>query len=226
MQCKICTGKAVKFCEKDFTHENLTPKKKEYKAVFDYYLCTQCHLCFCPEIMSWKPDKFASLIYNKEYSKVDPGFSGLRASGNSDGLRSKYNPFKGAHLDFGGGSKGLLSQSLSNKGWNSKTYDPFGKQSFIGRTEKFDLITSFEVFEHTTDPVEMLDKLTKLLASNGEILFSTEVHDKELDKDWWYLNARAGHIALYSTFTLEVLATKFNLKYVMHNHALHSFIKD
>ena len=66
------------------------------------------------------------------------------------------NPDQINHLDYGGGN-GLLSNFLSDKGWTSKSYDPFPKsQALIEGLGTFNLITAFEVFEHVP-PLKILE---------------------------------------------------------------------
>lgn len=224
MKCLICKGTSEKFCDMDFSHSNVQLRQKDFNKDVDFYLCSLCEFCFCPEIMAWTPSMFAKHIYNKDYHKIDPGFKEVRAINNSQVLLSNYlKPPK--HLDYGGGARGLLSSILKKNGWDSKTLDPFGKNSFIGRDEKFKLITSFEVFEHTTDPVPMVKYLEGLLAPGGTILFSTEVHDDVLQRGWWYLNPRSGHIALYSSLTLDVLGSMHKMTYKQLTRSSHIYEK-
>lgn len=47
---------------------------------------------------------------------------------------------------------------------------PSLEQAKVNGTKKFDLITSFHVFEHLSDPRQMLQALVELLADNGELI--------------------------------------------------------
>jgi len=77
-----------------------------------------------------------------------------------------------AILDFGCGN-GNFIHFLKEKGYvNAKGYDPFSShfadQSICA--QKFDIVTSQDVIEHTPDPVNFLDEIVTLVRRPGGIL--------------------------------------------------------
>ncbi|QKV57584.1 MAG: class I SAM-dependent methyltransferase [Dechloromonas sp.] len=70
------------------------------------------------------------------------------------------------HLDYGSGY-GTLSTLLRANGWATRSYDPFFQDNNTFGTEKFDLITAIEVFEHVPHPYQLMDDLVTKLQADG-----------------------------------------------------------
>jgi SAM-dependent methyltransferase len=140
-----------------------------------YYLCPACEFCFAPEIGRWSFAEFQERIYNKDYLAIDPDYAGARADFSAETLKNMFGADGPTlkHLDFGGGS-GRLSQLLGQAGWNSRSYDPFADANTdVGKLGVFDLITSFEVFEHVPDPRKLFREVSSWLVPDGVVILST-----------------------------------------------------
>ena len=90
---------------------------------------------------------------------------------------------------------------------------------------KYELLTTFESFEHFEDP---LIEITKIATFSENIIFSTQPIPKPLpaQHDWWYYAFEHGqHIAFYSRKNFEVIAKKFELHYYSINN-MHLFTKN
>lgn len=98
-------------------------------------------------------------------------------------------------LDFGCGCGGFLLKAkdlaASVEGLElEERLQPFFNESgikvwtqldeLIASGKKFDLITSFHVFEHLVDPKDMLNKLTALLSEKGELIIEVPSGDDAL----------------------------------------------
>jgi len=182
-----------------------------------YNLCDECGFLFSPEMHKWTPDQFSKYVYNDTYIKRDPDYVYIRASEDAEVIIKRFSQHKDTirHLDYGGG-EGVLSKILRDNGFNSTSYDPFvNKDININDLGKFDLITSFEVFEHVPDVHNLMATLTSLRKPDGIIYFSTLTSDGNFEKnkkiDWWYAVPRVGHISLYSNKTLIHLSKKYNM---------------
>lgn len=72
---------------------------------------------------------------------------------------------------------------------------------------QFDLIFSFQVFEHLPEPRPVLDELLRLMKPGGLILIHTDMETPERDQEgfenWWYV-APPDHCAFYRHKTFEV----------------------
>lgn len=164
---------------------------------------------FTPE--DWKRE-----VYNDRYLEVDPDYSGERAERNAplvasiasqlgltDPGRSSILIERPRVLDYGSGN-GKLTELLACLPAECAAWDPLGAQERPSR--QFDLVTCFEVFEHTTTPVETAREAVAFIRPGGALLFSTMVCDdlgpQELN---WYVAPRNGHVSIHSTKSLDTL---------------------
>ena len=82
---------------------------------------------------------------------------------------------------------------------------------------KWDLITAFHVLEHLPDPLSVLNNLSSLLSTDGEIIIEVpnsedallSLYDSRSFQDFVYW---CEHIFVFSESTLSALMTKANLK--------------
>lgn len=178
-----------------------------------YSLCDQCGFCFAPELQHWSLEDFSSRIYNDDYKLVDPDSVDTRPRANARWLAGLFakRALEIRHLDYGGGN-GLLSNELFAAGWDSTSYDPFFDGPLTDRLGRFNLITSFEVFEHVPDVNNLITTLSSLIEQEGIVLFSTVPSDGSLGRNqglrWWYAAPRNGHISLFSHRSLALLGAK------------------
>jgi SAM-dependent methyltransferase len=193
-----------------------------------YTLCDQCGFCFAPEMYRWPMGEFASRIYNDDYKLVDPDYLGSRARAYAQMLTGMFATKVLAirHLDYGGGS-GVLSNELFAAGWDSMSYDPFVDGPRCDDRGKFNLVTSFEVFEHVPDVNHLVSTLSSLVEDDGMVLFSTFVSDGKIARNqrlqWWYASPRNGHISLFSSRSLALLGHKEGFELVSFSPNLHAF---
>lgn len=79
----------------------------------------------------------------------------------------------------------------------------------------FDVITCFDVIEHTTNPRFLLRTLIKKLKKNGILILSTPnsqgLSARILNERWWVFGSTA-HFILFSPRSLTLLLTKSNFK--------------
>lgn len=196
-----------------------------------YFMCEGCNFTFSPAFWNWSEQDFLDCIYNDNYIDIDPDYVEARPLANASALQQIFPSQKKLinHMDYGGGN-GVMSNTLSQHGWNSKSYDPFPRNNnLIDELGKFNLITAFEVFEHVPNPNELMENLTKLMDESCIILFSTLISDNEIKLNsrlnWWYCSPRNGHISLYSKKSLLELGRKFNLNFGSFSDGFHCFFK-
>ena len=177
----------------------------------DYHRCDRCAHMWSPEHRGWSIEDFAARIYNAEYGKVDPDYLDRRPRGNADMLEQMLGKHKEVirHLDYGGGN-GLLSHLLKERGWQSRSWDPYTNEGELW-SGQYDLVTCFEVFEHEAHPDRLVNALMAVVDEPGLIFFSTALSDGAVrDKlEWWYAAPRNGHVSLYSERSLHALFRPF-----------------
>lgn len=138
----------------------------------------------------------------------------------------------GKFLDYGGGY-GMFVRIMRDKGFNFYRQDIHCQNLFakhfdisnIKITEKFDLLTAIEVFEHLEDPMMEIEKMLSL---SDNIFFSTElVPDNNMDfASWWYFAPEMGqHVSFFTIHSLRILAEKYKLNFYSNGSSLHMFLK-
>lgn len=233
--CPVCTTQTRAFDVVDFNKSAIENEGKflplSGEPVY-YFLCDECGFCFAPTLCAWSMSDFENKIYNDAYVEVDPDYLDVRPRANAQTVESAFGEHRQQirHLDYGGGN-GQLSALLRESGWQSISYDPFSDRDVdLAHLGRFDLITSFEVFEHVPDPKALMRTLSSLLEPVGLILFSTLVSDGHLQRnrrlDWWYAAPRNGHISLYSTESLNRLASEHDLLMASFSPNLHLLSKE
>ena len=131
-------------------------------------------------------------------------------------------------LDWGGGN-GLFCRMMRDQNYNFASYDkyaePFYCAGFAHRdpdARKYDVVTSFEVFEHLSNPgAELADILTldpKLW------IFSTQIYAAQ-DHSWKYLTPHNGrHVFFYSEDGLRNFAHKHGFHF-LRGREIHVMVK-
>jgi len=203
--CKICNSQ----CENIFDSVIL----QKYNA--HYLYCRNCEFLFCDNAQEWLEE-----AYSESINIEDTGIM-LRNNiiANNLGLLL-FHLFGGSgkFLDFAGGH-GFLVRLMRDAGFDFFWADAY-TQNLVARgfegdlNEQYNAVTSFESFEHFLDPMQEIDNLVKL---SRLIIFSTELLPSSTPKpdEWSYYGLSHGqHISFYREQTLQVIASKYNLKYV------------
>jgi SAM-dependent methyltransferase len=230
--CPVCAGKCKPLDVVDF-NKSCEEERGKYLPLVGhpiyYCLCEECAFCFAPEFFDWTLEDFEAKIYNSDYVVVDPDYVENRPRSNAQNMVEVFGEAPSAinHLDYGGGN-GLLSSILRDRGWKSATYDPFvDRRTKVDQLGKFNLITAFEVFEHVPDVTRLASDLATLLEPEGVVFFSTMVSDNEIAPHkrlgWWYASPRNGHISLFSSQSLHVLAESNGWNFGSFSPNFHSF---
>lgn len=229
--CPICRARSLLLDTVDFNKSCEDHKGKVLPPdgmAVDYSLCPNCGFCFAPDLCAWPLEDFSEKIYNDQYVLVDPDYVEARPRINAANmvamLGDKASGLK--HLDYGGGG-GLLSKLLGEAGWRSSSYDPFvDRDTAVESLGQFDLITSFEVFEHVPDPHQLMKSLRTLVAPHGVVMFSTLLSDGNIKLGqkltWWYASPRNGHISLFSRGSLSLLAHEHGFQFGSFSVGFHA----
>jgi hypothetical protein len=129
-------------------------------------------------------------------------------------------------LDYAGGL-GIFTRLMRDVGFDFYWHDPYTTNIFARGFEynrnvsNFELITSFESFEHFEYPNKEIEKM---LTMSQSILFSTLLLPDPIPtpESWWYYSVENGqHIGFYSLKTLNFIAQKYSLNLYSNNSNLH-----
>jgi 2-polyprenyl-3-methyl-5-hydroxy-6-metoxy-1,4-benzoquinol methylase len=174
----------------------------------------------------WDHKTFRQYIYNEEYIQVDPAYSTIRPQKD---VGMVHQLIAGARhvriLDYGGGT-GVCAQILAGQGYQADSWDPITDMDSDGlynsrsipAAASYDLVTAFEVFEHSPHPAETIREATSFLRQDGVLFFSTCAIDALPPRTvgFWYIAPRNGHVTIYTTASLRhILST--------NGYRMHSF---
>ena len=211
--CKVC-GRQAPFwdacdfnthCERAVAPQLFAPGGSEVP----YYRCTDCGFLFTPAMDGFSREDFSARIYNADYHVVDPGFEEERPADLANRLLGHFGDLPIEICDYGGG-RGRMAAIINGAGrrLRATTWDPFFSAEPLPHGA-FDLVVSFEVFEHSPTPVETLAQMLGLTDANRLILLSTLCQPADIEAqrmNWWYCAPRNGHISLHTNASLDRLA--------------------
>lgn len=214
--CKICGYPAFLFDVVDFNKSCSQPEIYPFGTSgvpVPYLCCSVCQFVFTPFFDDWTPHDFARYVYNEDYVKVDGEYAGIRPEREAAAMAQRLAGHRNLRmLDYGSGS-GLFAEVLRSRGFDAvHTYDPFSSPA--RPKGRFELITCFEVLEHTVAPLACLDDIVSFLEPGGCILFSTGIQPPDiamLRANWWYVAPRNGHVSIYSVNSLARLGRQRGL---------------
>jgi 2-polyprenyl-6-hydroxyphenyl methylase/3-demethylubiquinone-9 3-methyltransferase len=225
--CKCCGAQATRFGSVDFNkscEDHRAPPLPAAGIPIEFLRCDACGFVFTVALDDFTPDDFRRHVYNDGYAAVDPDFQSARPANNAQWIAEVL--FAGQKtlriLDYGGGD-GKLAGLLGVAGFTSvTTYDPFyASERPSGR---FDVVTCFEVFEHTPTPFETVRDIRSFLADPGLLVFSTLMQPPDIGAiglSWWYAAPRNGHVSLYSREAMTALLKRVGLKWGSFTEVAH-----
>jgi 2-polyprenyl-6-hydroxyphenyl methylase/3-demethylubiquinone-9 3-methyltransferase len=227
--CKCCGAATEPFASIDFSRtceDQPVPVFAPTGEAVPYFRCTACGFLFTPHFDGLTTEQMAEKIYNSQYVMADPEFVDSRPRYFAGILQAAIGSAKDAvaALDFGGGN-GQLAALMCEAGFRDfANYDPFFG-SAVAPASSYDLITAFEVMEHTRDPIGTFREALALLRPDGALLFSTVLQPRQLDASWWYIAPRNGHVSLHSRRSLLAIAQLLQMEFLSVSAGLHLFYR-
>lgn len=190
-----------------------------------YYQCDHCQLIFTRNMDDWTQEDFKDYVYNKSYYKVDPDYAIERPTRNAAFLHNLIKNKSLTLLDYGGGN-GKTAELLRDVGHDAHSWDPFSGEP---RPDlQADVVSSIEVFEHTTDPHGTFQEAVSFLKPGGMLVFTTLVNDDLKPREMhWYISPRNGHLLMHSYKSIQYLCDYYGREVNHINNSLHTarFIK-
>ena len=232
LSCKVCNGETGIFGYVDI---NKSCEEARGKIVFPYighpicyHICNSCNFIFTIDFDEWDKTDFLKHIYNSDYVLADPDYQGVRSIENANwicsGLPSLINSSMKI-MDYGAGDNQLCKE-LNNRGYDSIGWDPMWESDpEFNDTETFDVVTAFEVLEHTPDPLKTIKEIAKFVKPiTGIIVFTTlvsEVIKPEERCNHWYLSPRNGHVCMHSLTSLKLMFNLIGMQVITINASQH-----
>ncbi len=222
--CQCCGGKVKQFARLDSNRsceDGVRPVFPPSGKTLCYLRCIGCGFIFTTDLNALSDAEMAVIIYNADYVRVDPDLLEARPrflSGRiAENLQAVSVHPRG--LDYGGGN-GLFATLMRERGFDITCYDPYFSDATIPSSQ-FDLVTAFEVMEHSRDPRGTLSAMLELLAEQGAILFTTTLQPRAVTPDWWYIAPRNGHVSLFTETSLIALASSCGAHHLALNDHSH-----
>ncbi len=220
VRCKLCGNNAIAFDVVDFN---------KYCSQEDFYSfglsgvsvvynrCRVCGAIFTSFFDDWTPAAFADHVYNEDYIKVDSEYASIRPRFVANDMAQRWGDCRSARvLDYGSGA-GAFADELRTLGYQSvEAYDPFSSPS--RPSGSFDIVTCFEVIEHTPSPVETLRDICRYLKPDGCVIVSQTLQPENINLvrgNWWYIAPRNGHVCTFTADAMAVLAQSCGLTFHM-----------
>ncbi|TXH04358.1 MAG: class I SAM-dependent methyltransferase [Nevskiaceae bacterium] len=226
VDCKICRSSSSLYGVVDF-NKSCEEAREAFLPLLGwpvyYYQCSVCGLVFTVDFDHWSKQQFIDEIYNQDYVKVDPDYAEVRPINNAKMVAEFVQKNTTlAMLDYGGGN-GRLAAELTALGFDAMSFDPMIDDAPAPDGSGYQLITAFEVMEHTPNPVETMAEMAGFLGDGGAILFSTLTIDSLPPRNvgFWYISPRNGHVTIYTKKSLQVLAEGLSLEIHHFNDGLH-----
>jgi predicted O-linked N-acetylglucosamine transferase (SPINDLY family)/glycosyltransferase involved in cell wall biosynthesis len=211
MRCKICDTQSTFF----FSTKVLN------KYDVDYFQCPACGFVQT-EDPYWLEEAYNSPITASDIGILMRNEMLVQLAGN---IIVTFFDHDAKFLDYGAGY-GLFVRMMRDRGinfsWTDQYCDNLFSKGFEGDLDNpYELITSFEVFEHLVDPLATVERLIK---TSKSILLSTELlpPSNPTVNDWWYYAPHEGqHISIFTIQSLGVIAKKFGLNLYSNGSFFH-----
>lgn len=189
-----------------------------------YWRCRACGFVFTPDFDALSEAELAERIYNAEYARADPDFAEARPRFFAETLARSLAPLRGSlnALDFGGG-RGLLAALMRAQGFRFDSFDPYFDDAPPPRGG-YDLVTAFEVVEHSRTPLATFRAALAALRPGGMLLFSILLVPRGADATWWYIGPRNGHVSLHTDRSLAACARACGRESLSLDSGLHLFL--
>ena len=172
-----------------------------------YRRCGRCLLVFAEPDHRLEPEAERARYETHRNDPDDPGYRAFldRLAGP---LAERLEP--GARgLDYGAGPGPTLSVMLEERGFPTRTYDPFFQPDPEPLEAVYDFVTCTETAEHFFEPGRTFEVLDGLLRPGGWLGIMTGVFTDDMDfASWWYVRDPT-HVAFYAPETLRWIADRF-----------------
>lgn len=201
--CKICKNKT---------------KKVQDEKIGTFLFCARCGFISKPQESFLSPKEEIERYNQHNNSIEDPRYvlffeKFIKAAF----LNFVKKSTKG--LDFGSGPSPVLAQILEKHyGFHMDIYDVYYSPEKIYEGKTYDFITSTEVVEHLSKPMDAFHLFNKLLKPGGIAAIMTLLHHNDEQRFLqWHYHKDLTHISFFSSKTMEYIARKTGFKIIYND---------
>ena len=203
--CKICSSETELWYDKQFN--------------INYYHCNNCQFISMDDnnIVSKESEKEVYDLHNNSYE--NEGYLNM-FRGFIDASIIPFASEGKTALDFGSGPEPVLAQLLGKEyKYKLDIYDLYYSPKKVYENNKYDLITSTEVIEHISNPLEYFELFKSLLNKDGILGLMTLFHheDKTHFMDWHYRRDTT-HISFFTPKTMDYIANKIGFTQIYNDN--------
>jgi len=229
MNCPLCKEQNIKILETINKNELLKLYKKMTSIDFsyllnediNYYECLNCKLRFYDPLITGDEKFYNSLqkfgwyymdekeeyVYAKEYIKSSDK---VLEVGSGKGAFAKHLPTKDyIGLDFSENAKKMAAEN--GIAIENEMIQDYAKK----HKEEFDVVVSFQVLEHVSDPKSFIESKLEALKIGGKLIIAVPSEDSFLKYvNNGILNMPPHHVTRWSDDTFKFIADKYGLSIV------------
>lgn len=189
----------------------------------EYVRCPDCGSVYLPE-PTWLDEAYASAITALDVGLLERC---LQLANVTDAVVRAERLTAGRFLDFAGGY-GTLTRLMRDRGHDFRHLDPYAANLFARDhegtlSERYDLVTAFEVLEHLSDPAAELGPVVR---HTDLLLFTTQVLPDPAPRPgtWDYYAPETGqHITFATVAGLRRLGERLGCRLTSTGRLLHVF---
>lgn len=203
MECNAC-GETAQF----FAQAMILDK---YQV--SYFRCERCGFVQTEEPY-WLEESYSSAITQIDIGPVNRAYTASEITKQM--ILLFFEPHS-KYVDYGAGY-GIFVRRMRDLGFDFRYHDRYCENIFAkgfefsaDLSERHELLTAFEVFEHMRRPSQEVPQLLEL---SRNIFFTTEILPGRIPKpqDWWYYGLSHGqHISFFTRKALTHLAQRMGL---------------
>lgn len=187
----------------------------------DYWQCDECHALQMDKQHLPERECETALYLTHENDVDDPRYQQF-VSPITEAILSQITPDK-IGLDFGAGPGPVISKIISEKGYQTKLYDPVFYPDNRVLTQQFDYIICCEVIEHFHQPAIEFARLKSLLSAGAKLFCMTQLFDEDIDFAKWHYKNDITHVFFYHRDSLNFIQQQFAFSTVAINQRLITF---
>lgn len=194
----------------------------------EYWQCHNCHLIFVPSQFHLNEAEEQKVYDLHENNPADSGYRNflsrlitpLHETLSETGIQP---PASG--LDFGAGPGPTLSLMLEEAGYSMAIYDHYYARHPEVLAQEYDFITSTEVWEHLSQPQQVIDQLFSILKPKGIIGVMTKRIPRTPFENWHYIKDPT-HITFFADETFKFIAEKYQCELRLLSNDVALLIRD